>query len=71
MNNMWKFARHRLRKYGFQEPEACEMLNTLRKAATAIMEKDTQFCYIVNNFIMMKSSVNGIVTEQLLMNFMI
>ena len=38
------------------------MFNTLRKTGTAIMEKETQFCYVVNNFIMTHRSVNGIVT---------
>ena len=45
------------------------MFAALKKAATAMMEKDTQFNFVVNNFIMKNSNVNGIVNEKTVNEF--
>ena len=58
---MWKFARNRLKKYGFQEPDASQLFETLKAACQSMVEKDEQFGYNLRNFIMNHSSVNGLV----------
>ena len=60
---MWQFARNRLTKYGFQEPDASQLFETLKKVAQSSMEENTQFQFLVITFIMQHSSVNGLVDK--------
>ena len=36
---IWNFARRRLSKYGFQEPEPSQLFDILKKACSSLMEK--------------------------------
>ena len=47
---MWQFARNRLVKYGFAEPEATMLFDTLRMACQSLMEKDGEFKFLVESF---------------------
>ena len=58
---MWKFARNRLKKYGFQEPDASQLFETLKAACQNLVEKYEQFGCNIRKFIMIHSSVNGLV----------
>ena len=40
---MWEFARNRLLKYGFTEPEATMLFDTLKMSCQNLMEKDSEF----------------------------
>ena len=60
---MWQFARNRLNKYGFTEPDASQLFETLKVACQNLMDKDAQFEFIIQTFIMQHSSVNGFVDK--------
>ena len=46
---MWKFARNGLNKYGFQEPDAIQLFETLKVACQNLVEKDEQFGYNIRD----------------------
>ena len=59
-----RYARSRLRKYGHAEPEPSQLFETLKAAATALTEKDQEFQFRFQHYLMKHSSVNGLVSEQ-------
>ena len=67
---MWQFARTRYEKYGFQEPEATILFDTLRRSCTSLEEKDAEFKFSLQSFIRENSSVNGLVTKQSVYHYM-
>ena len=60
----FRFSRSRMKKYGFREPEPSQLFETLRVAATGLLEKDPQLHFQFNHFLMKHSSVNGLVSEE-------
>ena len=40
---MWQFARNRLVKYGFKEPEATMLFDILKRSCRSLEEKDSEF----------------------------
>ena len=59
----FRFARNRMKKYGYREPEPSQLFETLRTASTALLEKDPQLHFQFNHFMMKHSAVNGLVSE--------
>ena len=53
-----------MKKYGFREPEPSQLFETLRAAATGLLERDPQLHFQFNHFLMKHSSVNGLVSEE-------
>ena len=66
----FKFARTRLKKYGYREPEPSQLFETLRVASTAL-NQDPELYFRFNHFLMEHSSVNGLVNEKQLSRCMI
>ena len=60
----FRYARTRLKKYGHTEPEPRQMFETLKAAATSLVEKDKDFSFLFRHYIMKHSSVNGLVDEK-------
>ena len=60
---MWKFAKERLVKYGFQMPDASMLLDTLKMSCEKLAEKDGEFKFQLQSFIKEHSSVNGLVDK--------
>ena len=60
----FRYARSRLRKYGHAEPEPSQLFETLKAAASALTEKDQEFQFRFQHYLMKHSSVNGLVSEQ-------
>ena len=60
----FRFARTRLRKYGYREPEPSQLFETLRTASTALSEKEPELYFRFQHYLMKHSSVNGLVNEQ-------
>ena len=42
----FRFARNRLRKYGYREPEPSQLFETLRTASSALSEKDPDLQFV-------------------------
>ena len=59
----FRFARNRLKKYGFREPEPSQLFETLRMASAALSQ-DPELYFRFNHFLMEHSSVNGLVNEK-------
>ena len=53
-----------MRKYGHAEPEPSQLFETLKAAASALTEKDPEFQFRLQHYLMKHSSVNGLVSEQ-------
>ena len=53
-----------MKKYGFREPEPSQLFETLRAAATGLLERDPQLHFQFNHFLMKHSSVNGLISEE-------
>ena len=60
----FRFARSRLRKYGHVEPEPSQLFETLKVAASALIEKEPELQFRFQHYLMKHSSVNGLVSEQ-------
>ena len=60
---MWKFAKERLTKYGFQMPDASMLFDTLKMSCEKLAEKDGEFKFQLQSFIKEHSSVNGLVDK--------
>jgi len=60
----FKFARSRLKKYGYREPEPSQLFDTLRYASKILTEKDSRAYFHFENYIDKHSSINGLVDEQ-------
>ena len=58
------FARNRLKKYGYREPEPSQLFETLRAASTALSEKEPELYFRFQHYLMKHSSVNGLANEQ-------
>ena len=61
----FRFARTRLRKYGYREPEPSQLFETLRTASTALSEREPELYFRFQHYLMKHSSVNGLVNEQI------
>ena len=59
----FRFARNRLKKYGYREPEPSQLFETLRTASTALSEKDPELYFRFQHYLMKHSAVNGLVDE--------
>ena len=42
----FRFARNRLKKYGYREPEPSQLFETLRAASTAFCEKEPELFFV-------------------------
>ena len=60
----FSYARTRLEKYGHKEPEPRQLFDTLKMAATSLAEKDKDFGFLFQFFIMNHSSMNGKVSKE-------
>ena len=60
----FRYARARLKKYGHTEPEPRQLFETLKVAATSLADKDKEFSFLFQYFIMEHSSVNGQVSKE-------
>ena len=60
----FKFARARIKKYGFRELEPSQLFETLRAASNALMSHDSEVQFQINHFLMKHSSINGLVDEK-------
>ena len=60
----FRFTRVRLKRYGYREPEPSQLFETLRTAASALSEKDSELHLRFQHYIMKHNSVNGLVDEQ-------
>ena len=60
----FRYARTRLEKYGHKEPEPRQLFETLKMAAASLAEKDKEFSFLFQFFIMQHSSVNGQVSKE-------
>ena len=60
----FRYARTRLKKYGHTEPEPRQLFETLKVAATSLVEKDKDFSFLFRHYIMKHSAVNGLVSEE-------
>ena len=58
---MLQFARNRLKKYGFTEPEPTQLFDTLKMMCQPLMEKCMEFSFTMQTYIMKHRSVNGLV----------
>ena len=67
----FRFARTRLRKYGYREPEPSQLFETLRTASTALSDKEPELYFRFQHYLMKHSSVNGLVNEQMYTRCMI
>ena len=61
----FRFARNRLKKYGYREPEPSQLFETLRAASTALSEKEPELHFRFHHYLMKHSRVNGLVNEQI------
>ena len=59
-----RFSRSRLKKYGHAEPEPSQLFETLKVAASALPEKETELQFRFQHYLMKHSSVNGLVSDQ-------
>ena len=60
----FRYARTRLEKYGHKEPEPRQLFDTLKMAATSLADKDKDFGFLFQFFIMNHSSMNGKVSKE-------
>ena len=60
----FRFARTRLKKYGYSEPEASQLFETLKVASTALSAKEPELSFRFQHYLMKHSSVNGLVNEK-------
>ena len=60
----FRFAKTRLRKYGYREPEPSQLFETLRTASSAFGEQDLELQFRFQHYLMTHSSVNGLLSEQ-------
>ena len=56
----YRYARLRLEKYGHQQPDASRMFETLKVAASTLLENDANFKFMFQHYMMKHSSVNGL-----------
>ena len=56
----FRYARLRLEKYGHQQPDPSRMFETLKVAASTLLEKDENFKFMFQHYMMTHSSVNGL-----------
>ena len=61
---MWQFARNRLKKYGFNEPEPSQLYDTLKMMCLKLTEKNPEFNFTMQTFTYNHSSVNGLVNKE-------
>ena len=54
----WKFAKERLHKYGFRNPDESLLFETLKAACKSLRERDTEFAFRLDSFILEDDSVN-------------
>ena len=59
----FRFARTRLKKYGYREPEPSQLFETLKVASAALSAKEPELYFRFQHYLMKHSSVNGLVNE--------
>ena len=60
----FRFARTRLKKYGYREPEPSQLFETLKVASAALSAKEPELYFRFQHYLMKHSSVNGLVNEK-------
>ena len=60
----FRFARTRMKKYGYREPEPSQLFETLKAASVALSAKEPELHFRFQHYLMKHSSVNGLVNEQ-------
>ena len=58
-----RFARTRIKKNGYNEPEPMQFFETLRSSALVLSERDPELQCRFQHYLMKHSSVNGLVDE--------
>ena len=60
----FRFARTRMKKYGYREPEPSQLFETLKAVSVALSAKEPELHFRFQHYLMKHSSVNGLVNEQ-------
>ena len=60
----FRFARTRMKKYGYREPEPNQLFETLKVASVAVSDKEPELAFRFQHYLMKHSNVNGLVDEQ-------
>ena len=55
----FRFARVRMRKYGYREPEPSQLFETLKAASMTLSAKEPELNFRFQHYLMKHSSVNG------------
>ena len=60
----FRFARTRMRKYGYREPEPSQLFETLKAASVTLSAKEPELHFRFQHYLMKHSSVNGLVNDK-------